>query len=74
MGSFQKLANCKESCQGAINKAECIAKDCQPDRIGCFGEGGADICQTINTCVVDKFQGIGSRLMGGFVNDVLGVW
>lgn len=59
VGSFQKLANCKESCQGAINKAECIAKDCQPDRIGCFGEGGADICQTINTCVVDKCQGIG---------------
>lgn len=55
----QKLAACKESCQGAINKAECIAKDCQPDRIGCFGEGGGDICQSINTCVVDKCQGIG---------------
>jgi hypothetical protein len=55
----KKLADCKESCQGAINKAECIAKDCQPDRIGCFGKGGSDICQTINTCVVDKCQGIG---------------
>lgn len=56
---YQKLASCKETCQGAINKAECIAKDCQPDRIGCFGEGGTEICQSINTCVIDKCQGIG---------------
>ena len=59
IAKFEKLAKCKESCQGAINKAECIAKDCQPDRIGCFGEGGSEICQAINTCVIDKCQGIG---------------
>lgn len=59
IAKHQKLAACKESCQGAINKAECIAKDCQPDRIGCFGEGGTAICQAINTCVIDNCQGIG---------------
>ncbi len=59
IAKHQKLADCKQSCQGAINKAECIAKDCQPDRIGCFGEGGTEICQAINTCVIDKCQGIG---------------